>query len=121
RREAARKPFSSRRISKASYIFFCPANGRYYWHRVSRSDNGSTTENQSLAYVGVAPQALSFEVQIGPMSESRSRSVRGAGAWMSASGGACLLARFQIERVFLDVLDDFLIHHLSLEALERAL
>ena len=55
------------------------------------------------------------------MSESRSRSVRGAGAWMSASGGACLLARFQIERVFLDVLDDFLIHHLSLEALERAL
>ena len=31
------------------------------------------------------------------------------------------LTRFQIECVTLDVLDDFLIHHFSLEALERAL
>jgi hypothetical protein len=34
---------------------------------------------------------------------------------------ALLLARLQIESVFLDVLDDVLVHHLALEAFERAL
>src|SRR5260221_6311011 len=34
---------------------------------------------------------------------------------------ALLLSRLQIECVFLDVLDDFLIHHFSLKAFERAL